>query len=359
MTAVAHGAFRRVSEIAWRFLLIAAALYVVGMILSRLWLVVLPLVLALFLSSVLRPAVGWLAGRGVPRLGATWLVILVGLGTVGSVLYLATNALYRNAEELGAAIADGWEKALRFLDRSPLAVSADDVRRAVSDFSADNGAAIAERVFSGALALVEVLTVIVLTLFFTFFFVKDGERLFLGATSWFDDERRDAVREGARRAWSNLSTFMRNQALIALINTAQTAVVLLVLDIPLVLPIAVLTFIASFIPFVGPVTAGAAGGLVALSDQGLTTALVFVAIEFVYEQVEGNVIGPMILGQGLELHPTVVAGSVTAGALVAGIPGAFLAVPLVSVCFTLLLFWRERNGEDEGGTTEDAARDGP
>lgn len=356
MSAATNGAFRRVSDIAWRFLLIALAVYVVGNIVARLWLVALPFTLALFLTSVLRPAVAWMSDRGLPALAATWIVMLTGIAVVGGVLYVASNALYQNAEELGAAIADGWDKAVRFLDRSALGVSSEDLRNAVSGFTEDNGAAIARRVFSGALALIELLTVMVLTLFFTFFFLKDGERLFLGATSWVSEERREAVREGARRAWDNLSTFMRNQALIAVINSVQTAIVLILLDIPLVLPIAVLTFIASFIPFVGPVTAGVAGGLVALSNEGLATALVFVAIEFAYEQIEGNVIAPMILGKGLDLHPTVVAGSVTAGALVAGIPGAFLAVPLVSVFYTVLLYWRERTTErstSDGDTTSD------
>lgn len=343
--------FRHVSELAWRLLFVAAAFYVVGIILSRLWLVVLPVVLALFLASVLQPAVGRLIRRGLPPLAAAWIVMLAGVAVVGGAVFFAVQTVYENAGELSASVAEGWDVAADLLERSPLELSVDDLRGAMSDFGADNGAAIARRIFTGAFALIELMTVLVLTMFFTFFFIKDGERLFLGATDWVGDDRREVVREAGRRVWRTLSTFMRNQAFIALINAVQTGVVLTLLDVPLALPIAVLTFMASFIPFVGPVVAGAAGGLVALSDKGLGTALLFVAIEFVYEQIEGNVLEPMILGQGLKLHPTVVAGSVTTGALVAGIPGAFLAVPLASAVFTLVEYRREK--------TAQAAPEGP
>lgn len=332
---------RAALDVGVRFLVLAGALYVVGVVVARLWLVVLPFLLALLLASVLQPPAAWLAKRGLPPLAATWVVVLGGLLAVGGCLVFAGRALYQDLPELGDAVGAGWDRATAALEDSPLGVSADEVRDALSEAGGADPGRLLAGAFSGALAAVHVVTVALLTLFFTFFFVKDGRRLFEGATGWLDDGRRRLVREAGERVWDNLSTYVRNMAIIALVNAVQTALVLVLLGVPLALPVAVLTFLGSFVPFVGPVVAGVAGGLVALAHADATVALLFLAIELAYQQVEGNVLEPMLLGKGMRLHPVVIAASVTGGAVVAGIAGAVLAVPLVSAAFTLALYARE------------------
>lgn len=331
---------RALSDVAWRLVAVAVAVYVLGLVLARLWLVALPVALALLLTSLLRPAVWVLVDRGVPRLAATWLVLLGGLAVVGTAVGLSARALYLDADELIDAVSRGWERVQEMLENSPLEVSAQELRDMLSESGGDGGN-IAGRLFAGAFTALQGLTVVVLTGFFTFFFVKDGDRLFSSATSWLDDRRRTLVRGAGLRVWGDLSAYIRHQALIAVINALQVALVLLILGIPLALPIAVLTFVGSFIPFVGPVVAGAAGGLVALADQGLGTAVTFVVIQFVYQQLENNILEPMLLGHGMRLHPTVIAASVTGGALVAGLAGAFLAVPVVAGVFSIVAHLRE------------------
>lgn len=338
---------RAAGEVAWRVLAVAGAVYVVGIVVARLWLVALPLVFALLLTTVLRPPVAWLADRGLPRLLATWIVLVLGLSLVGGALGLAGYSLYQESDELTSAVAAGWEQVADWVEESSIEVSIRDLGESISDLGGDGD--VLTRVFSGAVALVQGITIGVLTLFFTFFFVKDGDRLFRGLTSWLADETRTTVREAGERVWANLAAFVHHQALVALINAVITAVILLILGVPLVVPITVLTFIGSFIPFVGPVVAGAAGGLVALADQGLVIALVFLASQFVYQQIEGNVIEPILLGHGVDLHPVVIAASVTSGALVAGLAGAFLAVPLVSAVVTVAAYVRERREEASAG----------
>lgn len=340
---------RRASDVAWRTLVIAAAVYVAGVVAARLWLVLLPLVVALFVTSVLRPLVDRLTRLAVPRLAALWLVLVLALGVIGGGVFVGARAVYDEADRLREAVEDGWDRLAEALESSSLDLSMDDVRNSATDLLGDSETAVAGRLFSGAIAAVEAVAALLLTLFFTFFFLRDGERLFRAATSWLSPARRDFVEGAASAVWATLSVYIRNQGVMAVINAAQTAIVLTVLGVPLVVPITVVTFIGSFVPFVGPIVAGVAGGLVALATEGPATALTFVAIEIVYEQIEGNVLAPIILGKGLPLHPAVVAAAVTTGALVAGIAGAFLAVPLASALYCVARYHRDHASASGAG----------
>jgi predicted PurR-regulated permease PerM len=110
----------------------------------------------------------------------------------------------------------------------------------------------------------------------------------------------------------------------------MTAVVLLVIGVPMVVPIAALTFMGSFIPFVGPIVAGAIAALVALTHAGLTQALLVIAAGFAIQAREGNVLQPLIIGHTLRLHPIIVLGGVTTGAILGGLGGAFVAIPFMA-----------------------------
>ncbi len=117
---------------------------------------------------------------------------------------------------------------------------------------------------------------------------------------------------------------------------------LIVLGVPLVLPLAVLTFLGAFFPIVGATVAGALAALVALVDGGLTTALFVVAATLAIQQLEGNVLQPLILGRAVHLHPLVTAVSVAAGLLLGGVAGAFLAVPFVAAATQVGNYYRTR-----------------
>jgi predicted PurR-regulated permease PerM len=109
------------------------------------------------------------------------------------------------------------------------------------------------------------------------------------------------------------------------------ALALILIGVPLVLPLAVLTFFGAFFPLVGAITAGTVAALVALVTGGFTDALLVAASALVVQQIEGNVLQPLIMGRQVELHPAVTLLAVTGGGAVAGIVGAFLAVPIAAV----------------------------
>ena len=169
----------------------------------------------------------------------------------------------------------------------------------------------------------------------------------LAASSSRPTRRREAIDEGGRRAWTSLTAYTRGVVFVATVDAILIGAVLLLVGVPLALPLIVLTWLAAFFPIIGAIVAGAAAVLVALVAGGPTDALIVGIAIIVVQQVEGNVLYPVIIGPRLKLHPIVVLVAVATGGTIAGISGAFLAVPVATVCAALLGSHRERRGKRE------------
>jgi predicted PurR-regulated permease PerM len=200
---------------------------------------------------------------------------------------------------------------------------------------------------SGVSAVGNGLINLVLALVLCFFFLKDGTRWVPWLAAQTGPRAGRHVAALSQKTWSTLSEFIRQQALVGFIDAFFIGIGLWILDVPLVLPLAVLTFFGAFIPIIGAFVAGAFAVLIALVDQGFTTALIVLGIVLVVQQIEGNVLQPIIQGRGFNLHAGVVILAVTAGGSLAGIIGAFLAVPVTALIAVVYRYVRdELDGRD-------------
>ena len=177
----------------------------------------------------------------------------------------------------------------------------------------------------------------------TFFFVKDGKQMWEWVTKHFDDSRRKDVREIGMRSWATLGAYIRGTALIALVDAVLIGIALIIVGVPLVVPLMLITFIGGFFPVVGAFTAGLVAVLVALASGGFFDALIIGAVITLIQQLEGDLLQPLILGRAVKLHPVVVLLSLTAGGILAGVAGAFLAVPTAAVAATIGNYLRNRS----------------
>jgi predicted PurR-regulated permease PerM len=116
---------------------------------------------------------------------------------------------------------------------------------------------------------------------------------------------------------------------------------LLIIGVPHVLPVMVLTFLAAFFPLVGAIFAGAVATLLALASGGIADALLVVGLTVLVQQVDGDVIAPVVYSRAVSLHPLAVLIALTVGAISAGIIGAFLAVPTLAVAVAVVKAWQE------------------
>ena len=136
-----------------------------------------------------------------------------------------------------------------------------------------------------------------------------------------------------------LGAYVRGTALVALVDAVFIGAGLFILQVPLALPLAVLVFVTAFIPVVGATLAGIVAALVALVFNDLTTALIVVGIVVLVNQLEGNLLQPLIMGRTLSLHPLVILLALTAGTILGGILGAILSTPTASVVWGAIKAW--------------------
>ncbi len=321
------------AQFAWRLLVVLVGVAGLVLLLTRLYLVSLPIILALVIATIAVPPTRRLERRGVPRLLATLIVVVGGAATFFGGLILLVPAFTRQVADLGPTVSEAFQRVLDWLDRSPFGLDRAEIETLITD-ALDNvgqfSGTIATQVGSIAIAVGEVLTAISLAIVLLFFFVKDGEQI----VGWFiaraPDRLRDDMRASGARGWGALAGYVRGTAAIALINAVGIGLGLLIVGVPLVLPLTLLVFVGGFVPVIGAFTSGLLATLVALATGGPTTALIVLAIVVLVQQVEGNVLQPMIMRRAVSLHPIVILTVLTAGAVIVGVLGAFLAVPIAA-----------------------------
>jgi len=327
-----------VGALAWRFLVVAAAAWIVLLLFTRLRVVVLPAIVALLISTLLVPIKEWLQRRGTPSLLATWATVLGSLLLLVGLVALIAPQVADELDNLGTSIRQGTEEVLSWLADGPLNLSRGEVNtyidRAAEQLRA-NSSAITSGVLAGAVVAIEVVAGMFLTLVLVFFIIKDGDDMWEWVTNQFSASNRRHVVAVGERTWQTLSGYVRGTALVALADAVLIGIALFVIGVPLIVPLMVLTFFGGFFPLVGATLAGAVAALVALVTTGPLDALLVVGAVTAIQQVEGDLLQPMVLGRAVRLHPVVILLSLTAGAVLAGIAGAFLAVPVAAVAASI------------------------
>jgi putative heme transporter len=327
-------ALRRLAAWSWRLLVVLAAAGLVLYLLILLKVIVVPVIVALFLATLLVPLVRWLERRGWRHI---WAVVAVFVGAVLVIAAIVAGFIPLIGNELDTLrqrTDEGVAEVQEFIASRPFGLSEADLNRYLEQARerfTENSSGLTRGAVEGATLVGEVITGLILCLFLTFFFVKDSERF----TRWILDfagrHREHHLREIGTRSATAVSGYLRGQATVGLVDGVFIGIGLAVLGVPLVVPLAFLTFVAAFLPLVGAFVAGALAALVALVTNGLTTALLVVGLTVLVQQLEGHLLAPLLLGRAVALHPVVIILALAAGAILGGIIGAFLAVPIAAV----------------------------
>ena len=329
------------SAITLRLLIVVAGVVLLARGASRLMMVVLPVIIALLLTTLLQPAARWLQARRWRPAPASAAVTLAALLVFFGLWALIVPGVLSQSDDLFTNVQDGARQAVDVLE--PLGVGREDVDKAIDDgLSSVQGSAVANEVLTGAILLTQWAAAVILIVVLTFFFVKDGLRLWEWVLELFHEDRQPVLREVGERSWAALSAYVQGVFLVATIDAVLIGAALLILGVPVAMPLIVLTFVGAFFPVVGAFVAGAAAVLVALVANGLGAALVMLAVIVAVQQLEGNVFYPVVVGRRLQLHPVGILLALTAGGVLAGVVGAFLAVPIAAVTGAVLNYTRER-----------------
>ncbi|HEY2430565.1 MAG TPA: AI-2E family transporter [Acidimicrobiales bacterium] len=333
------------AAVSWRGLVLVAALVVAGMAFQRLHLVIIPVVSAVFLSTILVPPARFLRRHGWPPLAATWAVFLAGFVLIAAVVVALVPVISSEASTLTRDLNSALTRTENWLTGSPLRLSRAQVGSAVksikSAFHTDQSRLVQGAV-SGATVAAQVLGTVLLTLVLTFFFVKDGHDIADWALGLVDEDHAQDMREIGARSWAIVCGYVRGTAVNGLINAVVLSIGLLILGVPLVIPVGLLTFAGGFLPLVGGIVSGAVAVLVALATKGPVAALVMVGLTVLIHNLEGYLVGPLVLGRAVRLHPVAILVALTVGTILGGIVGAFLAVPLTAVALAINEYYRGR-----------------
>jgi predicted PurR-regulated permease PerM len=298
-------------------------------------------IVSLFLSFALEPAVQWLALRGVRRGVGTALVFVVGLAAftgfvtlmaslvvgqartlVASVPMLITELAERFAQlpgGVGDSAAD-WLDSQRVQLPSLVGIGAGALGRGAID--------VGQSVLGGLLQLATIALV-------TFYLVADGPRLRFRLASLLQETQQVRVLGVWELAIAKTGGYVYSRVLTAIVSAVFHIGVFTILDLPSAVALGIwVGLISSLIPAVGTYLAGALPVIVALAVSPGRVLWVLAAV-VAYQQVENYLVVPRITAQTLELHPAIAFLSVLAGGALAGAPGALLAIPAVAIATAL------------------------
>lgn len=351
--------FGRAGARSGQFLLILAAVTVTVYGLLQIRLVVVAALVALILAAAVGPVVRFLRSHGWPGSLATittFLAILIVLSGVTTGIVFAIRSEW---DELVSSARAGWEQLQEFIQSGPIPIEQgqiDTALQAVIGFVTSE--AMGRSALSGLSIAAEFLTGFLLMAVILFFFLKDGERMWWFLLRWFPRRTRNRMELSGNRAMAVLGGYVRGTATVAAADSIVIGIALLVLQVPLALPLALIVFIGAFIPLIGATIAGILAALVALVANGPINALIVVGVVVLVQELEGDFLQPVVMGQALKLHALVVLIALTAGTILGGIIGAVLGVPLTAVAWATIKVWTRNDSGEAEASSRSGARAG-
>ncbi|MFC4056785.1 AI-2E family transporter [Planomonospora corallina] len=339
-------------------LMVATALWLLG----RMWSVTWPVIVALLLTTLTWPPTRFLRRRGWPPALAASVVTVLFLIVAAGIVVLIAVPVASQSGELTAGVVDGIQQMRKWAAGPPLNIGDAQLSQAFDTAAArlqDSVGSIVNATVTGVGTVLNGVVTTVLALFLMFFFLKDGPRFLPWLTRQLPGRLAVDLPAVAERGWDTLGAFVRSQAFVGLLDAVFIGLGLWIVGVPLVLPLAVLTFVAAFVPIIGALFAGFVAVLIALVSNGLTDALIVLAIIIVVQQLEGNVFQPMVQSRGLGLHAAVVLLAVTLGGSLAGIVGSLLAVPAAALLAVSWNYLREQLGRSDGEPGREPEAGGP
>lgn len=335
---------RALSSLSWRFIVIVAALALAGFVLKFVWVGLLPVILAILLSSVLSPVTAKLRSWKFPSALAAISTLLGLLLIIGGTFTAMGPVVSRQGAQLWDQAEEGVDQLMGMVNDMPFNIDAQQIDELIDDatsFLQGQMSSIASGVISGASAASSVLVTVAVMFIISFFILKDGDKFLPWVRKYSGPSIGWHATELLTRVWKTLAGFIQAQAAVSFVDALFIGLGLWALGVPLAFVLAIVTFFAGFIPIIGAVTAGALAVVIALVSNGLINALLVLALILIVQQVEGNVLQPILQSKAMGLHAAIVLLSVTVGSALAGIIGAFLAVPVAATIATVLRYHAE------------------
>jgi putative heme transporter len=322
---------------AWRIIVVLGLVYLIALALHRVQFVVISVFVGLVITALLRPFTN-VCAKVLPRSLAVALSLLVAIVVVLGGLAFVADTIVSQSSSLTSQFNRGLTHTQKLLQGKPFHVHNVDLSKfttqAESWISQHQGTVV-HQIISGAGLAAELSSGLALALFCAVCFLYSGDRMW----QWFltqvpvDRDRWDAA---GHAAWTTFAGYTRGVVIISATNAVLVGITLLLLGVPLAVPLALLVFFAAFVPLIGSAAALAVATVVALATRGPWIAVAVLGLIVVIGEIEGHLLHPFVMTRAVKLHAVVVVLTVTIGGLVDGIIGAAIAVPVVSVVWSVV-----------------------
>jgi putative heme transporter len=350
---------RDVGLTAW--LLVGVALFLVGAVwlMSLTHTIVLPVITAAVIASVASPVVGWLRSHGVPRVAGTVLMLLAIIALGAVVVVLILGGITSEVGDLSGHLSDakntveGWAK--------DVGVDSNNAQDAKNEASSSTSAAVSALLTGVTTALSDLSSLVfflALTTLSLFFLLKDGPTI----RAWGERHLGIPVpiaHTVVQRILESLRGYFLGVTIVAAFNGVVVGIGALLLGVPLAGTIAVVTFLAAYIPYLGAWTAGAFSVLIALGGAGTDAAAGMIVVQLLANGVLQQLVQPFAMGAALGIHPLAVLVVTIAGGALFGAVGLILAAPLTAAAVRIATDLARARAEEEQEEREQGGEAAP
>jgi predicted PurR-regulated permease PerM len=324
---------------AWRLLVIVAALVALLWLFSQLIVIVMSIAVAVMLTRALVGPADWLEHRGVPRALSAGIVVLLAIVSVVALLGWVSMSVASEFDEFGASVSQGVDEVETWLvEDSPFDLDRTQVREFREEAAARLSDVVSseDSLRSSAVLIVEIATGLVLALVVAFFVVKDRDAITRFGLRAVPSDRRPVARALGKRAWDTLGGDLRGVALLGVVEAIAIGATVWIVGGRLVGVVVVITLLGAFVPIVGAVVAGVVAVLATLATAGTAQAVIVAVVALAVQQLDNDLLVPVIYGKSLQLHPLVILLGIASGTALFGFVGALLAVPVISVAINVV-----------------------
>lgn len=331
---VGHGSrferLRRIGTVCWSLLGLVALTVVVAAGASALSGILIPLVVAVILGTVLEPLTALLSRLRLPGALPAVIGLLVAIGAIIGLFVIVARGFFAQLPEISEQVVLGWNYAVDWAKGLEIEASLlERWRAALSEVAPQAGLGLLGFLTGTVYGVVSFGIGSFFALFFLFFVLRDG-RFF---PAWFarvTAQDVTVVTQIDSQVRRSLRGYFKGVAITALITAPIFAIPLLLLRVPLVVPILILYFFLSFVPFLGAWITGAFAVLIAFGSGGPTAALIVAIALLISNGTIQSAVSSWALGSSLRMHPVMVLLATLVGGVVAGILGMVLAAPLLA-----------------------------
>jgi predicted PurR-regulated permease PerM len=317
----------------WRLLITGLIIYVAFRLAVYLRLVTLPFIGALLFTALLQPLAAWLRRRGAGPMLSTWCCFLIVLVLIGGAITLVATQISADYPTLYTEAQHTANEVVRSLSGPPFHLNGVRLSKLISEglkYISQHKSVVAGTVLTTGKYALEFLAGLILMLFISFFLIKDGDRIWQFLIKGARGEAHRRLDSAGDSAWRALVYYIRGTTVVAAIHSLFIGLALWLLGVPLLGPFIVLIFIAAFVPIIGILVVGALAILVCLATKGWVAALILLGVFILENQIEGHLLQPQVVGRFIKLHALGIILALAVGGIIAGIPGAIIAVPFTA-----------------------------